>query len=331
LKAHGFQSVKRVKNPTGAQLREAIEDFKGRYGYNDRNRLFFFFSGHGYTLDDDQKGYFVPSDAPNPEKDQAGFRRVALWMQQFVTWAEDMRALHVFFAFDSCFSGTIFRMRSGAESQSLTDAAAPVRQFLSAGGPREPVPAQSTFTPLVVRALNGAADRNSDGFVTGTELSNWVQGEVIASKIGQTPQFGKLTRANFDLGEIVFQPPKGAAASDRATAGNPAADKLAIERTLKEYRLAYEARDVKQVQRVFPSVPDPEALARDFAEMREQKMDIKDLKILVTSGTEASATGQLIQRAVLGRKVGMARNSPKLKVTFSLEKVAGRWIIVSRR
>src|SRR5688500_18729696 len=59
LKAQGFGAVERVTNPTGAELRRAIDDFIGRYGFNTGNRLFFFFAGHGYTLDGGERGFFV--------------------------------------------------------------------------------------------------------------------------------------------------------------------------------------------------------------------------------------------------------------------------------
>jgi VWFA-related protein len=209
LKAQGFEAVQRVMNPTGAELRRAVEDFIGRYGFNPGNRLVFFFAGHGHTLDGGDRGFFVTRDAPDPVRDEAGFRRVALSMQQIATWAQEITARHALFAFDSCFSGSIFRTRDRvAQLRIGATTALPVREFLSAGDAGEPVPARSVFTPLVVRALNGAADLNGDGFVTGTELGNFVQREVIEQRTGQTPQFGKIRDLRFDQGDIVFLPPR---------------------------------------------------------------------------------------------------------------------------
>ena len=220
LKGQGFDAVQRVTNPTGAELERAIKEFIGKYGYNQGNRLFFFFAGHGYTLDNGERGFFVPRDAPDPLRDEAGFRRVALSMQQIATWAQEITARHALFAFDSCFSGAIFRTRDRSTPQRITASTAqPVREFISAGGAGEPVPARSVFTPVLVRALNGAADLDNDGFVTGTELGNFVQREVIEYRTGQTPQFGKIRDVRFDQGDIVFLPPQGAS---RAVAAAPA-------------------------------------------------------------------------------------------------------------
>jgi TPR repeat protein len=85
--------------------------------------------------------------------------------------------------------------------------AQPVRQFLSAGSANETVPARSVFTPVFVRGLRGAADLDRDGFVTGTELGNYIQGEVIAYRVGQTPQFGKIRDPRLDQGDLVFALP----------------------------------------------------------------------------------------------------------------------------
>jgi hypothetical protein len=222
LKAQGFDAVQRVTNPTGAELDRAIDEFIDRYGFTPGNRLFFFFAGHGYTLDNGERGFFVPRDAPDPVRDEPGFRRVALSMQRVATWAQEITARHALFAFDSCFSGAIFRTRERNAPQRISASTAqPVREFISAGGAGEPVPAQSVFTPLFVRGLNGAADLDADGFVTGTELGNFVQREVIEYRTGQTPQFGKIRDVRFDQGDIVFLPPR---------TGSPAVAPAAVPR-----------------------------------------------------------------------------------------------------
>lgn len=222
LKQVGFDTVERLTNPTGEELRRGVEAFIGRHGYDPGHRLLFFFSGHGYTLDDGQRGYFVPRDATDPLSDSPAFRHVALSMQQVASWAQDLTAKHALFVFDSCFSGSIFRTRDAPRPVAITAAVAqPVRAFMSAGDANQPVPAQSVFVPAFIRALRGAADLDRDGFVTGTELGNFVQREVIEYQQGQTPQFGKLRDPRFDAGELVFAVP-GAGDTTPAAARPPA-------------------------------------------------------------------------------------------------------------
>lgn len=370
LRAQGFGTIQKVLNPNGAELRQAIEDFISKYGFDPGNRLFFFFAGHGYTLDGGERGFFVPRDAPDPLRDEQGFRRVALSMQQVATWAQEITARHALFAFDSCFSGTIFRTRDRPVPERISNATAqPVREFLSAGGAGEPVPARSVFTPLVVRGLSGAADLDGDGFITGTELGNFVQREVIEYRTGQTPQFGKIRDVRFDQGDIVFVParvqlvdekpvarpadsvatsvgnaasppavdPPAAAAPTRSAAvidlptGSmaPPTERAAVEEVLNEYRRAYEARSLSRLQRVFPALPNPPAVATAFDEAREVLVGMSPPDIQITSADTASARTRLNQNFV--PRVGVARRAPTRDVTFTLRKDGTRWIIVGLR
>jgi hypothetical protein len=342
LKAQGFQTIQKVMNPTGTELRRAVEDFIGRFGYDDGNRLFFFFAGHGHTLDGGERGYFVPKDAPDPARNEAGFRRVALSMQQVATWAEDMTVRHALFAFDSCFSGTIFRTRELLVPQRIgATTAQPVRQFLSAGGAGEAVPAKSIFTPVVVRALSGSADLDGDGYVTGTELGNFVQREVMEYRSGQTPQFGKIRDVRFDQGDIVFQPvrvvvgaagavtPEATVADPAAPRARPADDRAAVEETLNEYRRAYEARDIERLVRVFPSIPNQAALAAAFDDAREVLVGMSPPEVRIVSATDATARTRLNQSFV--PRVGTARAAATRDVLFTLKKNGDRWVIANLR
>ena len=208
LRGAGFDRVEQLLNPSGGELRRGVEDFIRRYGYVPGHRVLFFFAGHGYTLDSGSRGYFVPRDAPDPTTEETAFRGIALSMDLVATWARDLVARHAMFTFDSCFSGTIFRTRDRAIPKRVSEATSkPVREFLSAGDAGEPVPARSVFTPVFIRGISGAADLDQDGYVTGTELGNFVQREVIAYKTGQAPQFGKLRDPRFDEGDIVFAVP----------------------------------------------------------------------------------------------------------------------------
>ena len=73
-----------VINPSFDALRNAIEKFIHSYGQQEDNRLLFYFAGHGHTLKlsyGDEMGYFVPVNAPNPNRDQSGFLAKSLNME----------------------------------------------------------------------------------------------------------------------------------------------------------------------------------------------------------------------------------------------------------
>jgi hypothetical protein len=207
LTSHGFRVTRLADRADSRTVKGAIEKFINDHGYQPNARLVVFFAGHGYTRRDGQMGYVVPSDAPHPSDDERGFLQAAIAMQQFDTWARTMEARHVMFIFDSCFSGSIFLTRSGAapDARPLSRILAePARLFLTAGGSTDTVPADSVFTPLLVRGLRGEADTNRDGLITGTELGLWVQQQSIAFDSNQTPLFGKVRNPDLERGDIVF-------------------------------------------------------------------------------------------------------------------------------
>ena len=112
LQGHGFQVTEAPRNPTEQQIRDAANDFFDAYGFDKRNRLLIFYSGHGYSFEGEDRGYLVPSDAPNPRLDRNGFLRKALPMSDVMAWARRITSFHALFLFDSCFSGTIFKTKA---------------------------------------------------------------------------------------------------------------------------------------------------------------------------------------------------------------------------
>ena len=347
LEELGFDQVARVENPTGDELRAAIRAFMAEYGYLPETRLLFFFAGHGYTTGD--RGYFVPRDAPDPTADEPGFLATALSMQQIATWASELKARHVLFAFDSCFSGTIFRYRANIEAATLSRwTTQPVRQFLSAGGAGDEVPARSAFTPLVIRGLQGKADLDGDGYVTGTELGSYVLNEVISLGNGQKPQFGRASDPGFDLGDIVFEVPRAyrtpniasgrrvplernpvaeppappAGGQDRLSARRVLDDQAAIRAVINQYRNAYERRDPHELLRIWPSGPD---LTEVLPTMRSYRLELTELDIEV-AGDSATVTGK--RHATFQAAVGSPQNTSG-PIVIQLSRLPPGWIIAS--
>jgi hypothetical protein len=229
LEAQGFRVVKRL-NLTGEALKREFEAFIDAHGYHPKNRLLFFFAGHGHTWDEAGHGYLVPADAPVPATEKADpgpeFLRKALHMSQILAWSRQMTARHVLFLFDSCFSGTIFKARAlPTRPPHISEATLlPVREFITAGSAGEQVPAASVFAPALVDALRFRwGDLNADGYITGVELGLYLQTKVPAHG-QQTPQFGKhpdyhLARGDF-LFEVKGQEPAAAPVAPTA-AGSP--------------------------------------------------------------------------------------------------------------
>ena len=74
------------------------------------------------------------------------------------------------------------------------------------------VPAQSTFTPALVAALEGEGDTNNDGYTTGSELGVHLS-QLVPQYVDQTPQYGKIRDYRLSQGDFVFFAGTNASAS----------------------------------------------------------------------------------------------------------------------
>jgi len=198
----------KLKLPNHEELKGAFNEFINLYGQEPGNRLLFYFAGHGHTLRHAygaEMGYIVPVDAPNPEIDKSGFRAKSLDMQQFEVYARRIQSKHALFLFDSCFSGSIFALSRAIPEHISYKTGKPVRQFITSGSAEETVPDESIFRSQFLAALDGEADVNEDGYITATELGEFLFEKVVNySRSTQHPQYGKIRNRFLDKGDFVF-------------------------------------------------------------------------------------------------------------------------------
>jgi len=210
LRGMGWK-VNLLENPEWSVLRRALNKIIIGAGREKDKAILFWFSGHGHTLKEvgDRKlGYIVPVDAPDPDRDEIGFMEHAISMRQIETVAKRIQAKHALMLFDSCFSGAIFNAVRAKPSPFIEEKVSkPVRQFITAGNENEQVPDQSVFKEVFLQAIkDGYADRNKDGYVTGLELGDYLQEQVVNySRKAQHPQFGKINDPKLDKGDFIFQ------------------------------------------------------------------------------------------------------------------------------
>lgn len=207
LEEQGFHIVT-IIDPSFDELGNAFSSFITKYGMDPESRLIFYFAGHGHTVKTsygEEMGYIIPSDAPNPNIDRNGFLARALAMQQIEVYAKQIQSKHALFLFDACFSGSIFAISRAVPENISYKTAKPVRQFITSGSADETVPDESVFRQQFISALKGEADVNRDGFVTGTELGEFLQEKVVNySRGSQHPQYGKIRNPHLDKGDFVF-------------------------------------------------------------------------------------------------------------------------------
>ncbi len=208
LSRNGFK-VTLKKDLTRADFNRVLGEFVLQHGGYENNRLLFYYAGHGHTkpmATGEQLGYLVMVNAPVPEKDPLGFDLSSVDMQTLVTQAKMIRAKHVLFMFDSCFSGTVLNLRERATPEVLSDKVRyPVRQFITAGRANEPVPDHSVFKQAFLDLLEGRArEPIPDGYITGEELGLYLKNTVPEYNPAQHPQYGKIRDPRLDKGDFVF-------------------------------------------------------------------------------------------------------------------------------
>jgi len=207
LEGHGF-NVTVVKKTDSRGIKDAFDSFISKYSREYNSRLLVYFSGHGYTLKQPwggEMGYIVPSDAPNPHTNIKGFKDKAIDMIMMEVYAKRMDSKHALFMFDCCFSGSIFSLSKAAPAIINYKTSEPVRQFITAGSADEEVPDESIFCRQFVVGLDGEADVNKDGYISGSELGEYLQTSVVNySYNSQHPQYGKIRNPKLDKGDFIF-------------------------------------------------------------------------------------------------------------------------------
>ena len=207
LRDLGF-TVKLVLNPTSFQLKKLLDELPYDLGYKQDRGLLIYFAGHGETevLANNKKlGYIVPRDSPLMIRDPRGFARTAVSMSIIEDLALKIKSRHVLMAFDSCFSGSIFALGRAAPAYITHKVTQPVRQFVTAGNEEETVPDRSLFKRVFVDGIQGEADQDRDGYITGSELGSYLQKHVVTyTNDAQHPQFGRIRDPDLDKGDFVF-------------------------------------------------------------------------------------------------------------------------------
>ena len=209
LETHGFIVTLKV-DLTKDAFEKTFAEFVLNAGQDEANRLLFYYAGHGYTqtlANNQELGYLVMIDAPDPETDRVGFETRSVNMEEIVTKSKQIQARHALFIFDSCFSGTILNVRDRLKRpESVSDSIRyPVRQFITAGRAGEVVPDKSAFKQAFVNLLEGRAPEPfPDGYITGEELGFYLKNQVPEYNAAQHPQYGKIRDPKLDQGDFVF-------------------------------------------------------------------------------------------------------------------------------
>jgi len=229
-----FETVETVQSPTAAKIRAKMGEFLMRQWNRPDERLFIYYSGHGFTvfnqLSRRNDGYITGSDTPLYKDDGRAVAN-AVAFNEIDSWSRQTKARHVLMVFDSCFSGSLFQTIMREPNQNELDSLGslfqttammtepsqngrdvvrrlmgkPMRYYITACRQNEEVSADGTFAKLLLRGLSGDADRYHEGIISAEELGNYLYHEVPKySQRPQTPQFNSIANARLSEGQFFF-------------------------------------------------------------------------------------------------------------------------------
>ncbi len=211
LLAQGFRRDRIITLTDAQATKAAIEgllgdQLRGQIGPNDR--LLVFFAGHGKTdrlRSGEEEGYLLPVDG-----DPDGLFSTAISMTALRQISDRLKAKHILYIVDACYSGYAIYNRSIADDLLEEMVKKPAIQILTAGRQGDEAQERAghgVFTEVLLRGLQGDAFAGK-GWLAVEELGVWVKQRVFAeSNKKQLPQYGNLSGE----GQFVFLRPQGQA------------------------------------------------------------------------------------------------------------------------
>lgn len=209
LLRRGGMKVRLLIDPKARELKAALKDLVYITGKEKNRSIIFYYAGHGETrimADGTRTGWIIPKDCPLLRSNGKKFTDKAISSKALETYSIQMQARHVLMLFDTSFSGEVFAPQPPLLKLLNKESTLPVREYIIAGRADEPVPDRSMFKKFLLKGLKGAADVIHDGYITGSELGNYLSQRVIISSGGSRhPLYGKINNSAFNKGDFVLR------------------------------------------------------------------------------------------------------------------------------
>jgi uncharacterized caspase-like protein len=181
----------------------------------DHDRIIFYFAGHGATrqkVDDTNMGYILPHDY-----DVNRHNATAISVQQLRDISSEIKAKHMLYLMDSCFSGGLLASRGqvpqlGATGFKYLTQISQTRAHvvITAGGKDETVKEDAgsgVFTKVFLDALEKESGMpwSREGYLTAMDLASHIKKRVPELSSQQTPQYGSIDGEG-DVVLSIFKP-----------------------------------------------------------------------------------------------------------------------------
>ncbi len=189
------ENITFLENASRRDIIDALDSYREKLGENDN--LLIFYAGHGYWDDQNEIGYWIPSDARQSS--------TADWFRNS-TLTDQIRAIrtkHTLLIADACFSGTIFKARSAftnADKAIRVKYELPSRKAMTSGTLTQ-VPDRSAFIKYLIKRL----EENGEKYLAANSLFYSMEAAVINnSDDGVKPQYGTIQKVGDEGGDFIF-------------------------------------------------------------------------------------------------------------------------------
>jgi tetratricopeptide (TPR) repeat protein len=180
-------------NSGRADIQRAFDDLSKIV--TDKDNLLIFFAGHGHYDAETELGYWFPADA---EKDYT-----SNWIYNDVLVANlrRIRSRHTLLISDACFSGSIFKTRSGLDE--APEAYQKKYELKSrkaiTSGVLQTVPNKSVFFKYLAAQL----EENKARYLSASQLFQDIE-IPVGNNSPNTPQFGVIGNVGDEGGDFIF-------------------------------------------------------------------------------------------------------------------------------
>jgi hypothetical protein len=168
---------------------------------SEQDSLVVFYAGHGYILEADGQGYWLPADARTDTAQH--------WIsnKSVSDFLKAIRAKNVLLIADSCYSGTLVSSRQTSQGDRIPLSQAELRErravmILSSGG-EEPVQDEKGAGHSVFARQLMSVIEEMDRDILGVELYKEIKARV-AKLVPQVPRYGGAVSANHEAGTDYF-------------------------------------------------------------------------------------------------------------------------------
>lgn len=186
-------NVKLLKDATYRQIVRTFDDLSKEITEDDN--LLIFYAGHGYYDDNQELGYWLPSDA------EVDYTDAWLYNSVLVDNIKKINSKHTLLIADACFSGSIFQTRALPQGAGLAYQKKYELKSRNAitSGVLKTVPNKSVFFKYLSQTLGN----NQKPYLSASELFQAIE-IPVGSNSPNSPQFGDIQYVGHEGGDFIF-------------------------------------------------------------------------------------------------------------------------------